>query len=115
MEETTLEPGTGTGVITKEDTRTDYRTDEGDHDRFAHYVDKSKLTEAYVVGSPVIALCGKVWVPSRDPSRFPIAPSASACSTWARRGAARNGRSAPAKRDKAEGVCQGRCHHLSSC
>lgn len=60
-------------VITKERTAAP-DLDEGDHDRFAHYVDKSKLTEAYVVGSPVIALCGKVWVPSRDPSRFPICP-----------------------------------------
>jgi len=33
-----------------------------------------KLTEAYVSGTPVIALCGKVWVPSRDPGRFPICP-----------------------------------------
>ena len=32
------------------------------------------LTEAYVSGTPVIALCGKVWVPSRDPERFPICP-----------------------------------------
>ena len=53
---------------------TDHRLDEGDHDRFAHYVDKARLTEALVVGTPVIALCGKVWVPSRDPSRFPICP-----------------------------------------
>lgn len=36
MDETTLEPGTGTGVITEEETRTDYRLDEGDHDRFSH-------------------------------------------------------------------------------
>jgi len=42
MDETTMEPGTGTGVITEEETRTDYRLDEGDHDRFSHYVDKSK-------------------------------------------------------------------------
>jgi hypothetical protein len=56
------------------DERTDIRIDEGDHERFSHYVDKSKLTEAYVVGTPVIALCGKVWVPSRDPSKFPICP-----------------------------------------
>jgi hypothetical protein len=27
-----------------------------------------------VMGSPVTALCGKVWVPSRDPSRFPVCP-----------------------------------------
>jgi hypothetical protein len=27
-----------------------------------------------VLGTPVIALCGKVWVPSRDPERFPVCP-----------------------------------------
>jgi Protein of unknown function (DUF3039) len=27
-----------------------------------------------VNGTPVIALCGKVWVPSRDPERYPICP-----------------------------------------
>ena len=25
-------------------------------------------------GTPVVALCGKVWVPSRDPERFPTCP-----------------------------------------
>jgi hypothetical protein len=54
--------------------RTDIRVDEGDHERFSHFVDKSKLTEAYVLGTPVIALCGKVWVPSRDPTKFPVCP-----------------------------------------
>ena len=33
-----------------------------------------KLTEAMVMGTPVIALCGKVWVPSRDPEKFPVCP-----------------------------------------
>lgn len=47
---------------------------EGDHDRFAHYVLKDKIVESAVTGAPVIALCGKVWVPSRDPSRFPLCP-----------------------------------------
>ena len=28
----------------------------------------------HVTGTPVIALCGKVWVPSRDPERFPVCP-----------------------------------------
>ncbi|NNE74525.1 MAG: DUF3039 domain-containing protein [Acidimicrobiales bacterium] len=46
----------------------------GDHERFAHYVQKSKLTGAMVNGTPVRALCGKVWVPSRDPGRFPVCP-----------------------------------------
>ena len=47
--------------------------DEGDHDRMAHIVyPKEKLTEALVTGTPVIALCGKVWTPSRDPERYPV-------------------------------------------
>jgi hypothetical protein len=72
MDAMDTEGTTGTDVL--QDERTDHRPDEGDHDRFAHYVDRSKLTEAYVLGTPVIALCGKVWVPSRDPSRFPVCP-----------------------------------------
>lgn len=50
-------------------------TDEGGHDRFAHYVPKHKLTQALVEGTPVRALCGKVWVPSRDPDRYPVCPT----------------------------------------
>jgi hypothetical protein len=49
-------------------------TDEGDHERFSHYVPKDKLTEAMVMGTPVVALCGKVWVPSRDPEKYPVCP-----------------------------------------
>ena len=64
----------GTGTDTLPDERTDARIDEGDHDRFSHYVEKGKLTEAMVIGTPLVALCGKVWVPSRDPERFPICP-----------------------------------------
>lgn len=48
--------------------------DEGDHERFAHYVEKSKIVESAVTGAPVKALCGKVWIPNRDPSNFPICP-----------------------------------------
>ena len=61
------------GAQTIEDRRT-HTTDEGDHERLSHYVDKEKLTEAMVMGTPVVALCGKVWVPSRDPQRFPVCP-----------------------------------------
>jgi len=56
-----------------EDRRT-VPTDDGDHERFSHYVPKDKLTEAMVMGTPVIALCGKVWVPSRAPEKFPVCP-----------------------------------------
>jgi hypothetical protein len=61
-----------TTTIVKE--RIDLRPEEGDHERFSHYVPKAKLTEAMVMGTPVIALCGKVWVPSRNPDRFPVCP-----------------------------------------
>lgn len=47
-------------------------TDDGDHDRFAHYALKDDVTRAAVEGTPVTAICGKVWVPSRDPSKYPI-------------------------------------------
>ncbi|HET7408529.1 MAG TPA: DUF3039 domain-containing protein [Mycobacteriales bacterium] len=63
-----------TGIVTEERHYTDYRLDEGDHERFSHYAEKDKITEAMVTGTPVTALCGKVWVPSRDPSRFPVCP-----------------------------------------
>ncbi len=69
--------GFGTGTAVEEDLRQDRQTvptDEGDHERFSHYVDKDKLTEAMVMGTPVIALCGKVWVPSRSPEKFPVCP-----------------------------------------
>ena len=51
-----------------------YRGDDGDHERFAHYVKKDKIVESAVTGAPVIALCGKVWVPGRDPQKFPVCP-----------------------------------------
>jgi len=54
--------------------RTRLSNDEGDHERFAHFVEKAKIVESAVTGEPVKALCGKVWVPGRDPSRFPICP-----------------------------------------
>jgi Protein of unknown function (DUF3039) len=63
-------PDTGTQL----EERVDYRYDDGDHERFSHYVPKAKLMQAMVDGTPVRALCGKLWVPSRDPQRFPICP-----------------------------------------
>lgn len=46
----------------------------GDHERFAHYVRKEKILTSALSGEPVIALCGKVWVPGRDPNKFPVCP-----------------------------------------
>ena len=50
-------------------------TDDGDHDRYAHYVRKSDIVRANVEGVPVTALCGKKWIPNRDPSRYPVCPT----------------------------------------
>lgn len=62
----------GLGTLPEEQTTTS--TDDGDHERFSHYVRKDKIMESAVTGKPVIALCGKVWVPNRDPEKFPICP-----------------------------------------
>jgi hypothetical protein len=64
----------GTDVREETGTRPDLSFGDGDHERFAHYVVKDKIMESAVTGTPVIALCGKVWVPSRDPKRFPVCP-----------------------------------------
>ncbi len=47
----------------------------GDHERYSHYVRKDKIVESAVMGNAVVALCGKVWVPSRDPEKFPVCPT----------------------------------------
>jgi len=61
---------------------------DGDHERMTHIVVESaklggqdeptqlaNVTAAYIEGTPVQALCGKVWVPSRDPKRYPVCPT----------------------------------------
>ncbi|AEG43805.1 DUF3039 domain-containing protein [Isoptericola variabilis] len=67
------EPGAGTSVLERPETR-EQPAEPGDHERFAHYVRKEKIMESAMTGKPVIALCGKVWVPGRDPSKFPVCP-----------------------------------------
>jgi hypothetical protein len=64
---------TDTDTILDEDL--DHRLDDGgDHDRYAHYVRKDKIMPSAVDGTPVIALCGKKWVPNRDPEKFTVCP-----------------------------------------
>jgi hypothetical protein len=68
--------GGGTDVLEKElqELIEKELTEDGDHDRFSHYVQKEKILESAVTGKPVIALCGKIWVPGRDPDKFPVCP-----------------------------------------
>ncbi|MCO5971526.1 MULTISPECIES: DUF3039 domain-containing protein [Actinoallomurus] len=63
-----------TKILPESDTRPDLSHGDGDHERFAHYVQKDKIMESAVSGTPVIALCGKVWVPNRDPKKYPVCP-----------------------------------------
>lgn len=66
---------TDTWIDQQTDERTDATTGDGDHDRFAHYVRKADIVRANVEGVPVQALCGKVWIPNRDPDKYPICPT----------------------------------------
>jgi len=63
-------------------------TEEGDHERMAHIVLEGfrpeggeyvsagpSVVEGIVNGTPVRALCGKTWVPNRDPKRYPLCPT----------------------------------------
>ncbi|MBD8060097.1 DUF3039 domain-containing protein [Cellulomonas sp. JH27-2] len=65
--------GTSTSVLERQETTE--QAEPGDHERFAHYVRKEKIMESAMSGKPVIALCGKVWVPGRDPNKFPVCPT----------------------------------------
>ena len=69
-------PDSATSVLERALTRE--QVEPGDHERFAHYVRKEKILESAVSGKPVVALCGKVWVPGRDPNKFPVCPACKA-------------------------------------
>lgn len=63
-------------------------TEEGDHERFTHIVLEgfkveddqfvttgNSVVEGMVNATPVVALCGKTWVPGRDPTKYPVCPT----------------------------------------
>ncbi len=69
-------PDTRTALLEREDTRVAPELSEpGDHERLAHYVRKEKIMESAMSGEPVTALCGKIWIPGRDPKKFPVCPT----------------------------------------
>ena len=75
MSETTDAPTTGGSLSTIERTTERELVEPGDAERFSHYVRKEKIMESAMTGEPVIALCGKVWTPGRDPKKFPVCPA----------------------------------------
>ena len=71
------EPTGGTDVLDREleELLRSEQLDEGDHDRYSHYVKKDNILASALSGKPVMALCGKVWTPGRDPEKFPVCPT----------------------------------------
>ncbi len=78
-------------MTTADPTLVPHHTDpllDGDHERMAHIVlegwrpDKGdyvaagpSVVEGIVNGTAVKALCGKIWIPGRDPKRYPVCPT----------------------------------------
>lgn len=61
------QPAVTTTVLPKE-------AEPGDHDTFSHYVTKDQILNSQVTGEPCVALCGKIWVPVKNPENFPVCP-----------------------------------------
>lgn len=68
--------------------RSTTQLDDGDHERFKHlvlegYTPKdgefvalgNSVVAGMVNATPVRALCGKLWVPGRDPQKYPLCPT----------------------------------------
>jgi Protein of unknown function (DUF3039) len=83
----TLDPGPAQGT-TLAPARPDQELDEGDHERMSHivlegYTPKDgeyvsagpSVVEGIVNRTAVRALCGKEWVPGRDPKRYGLCPT----------------------------------------
>lgn len=68
------EPATGTGTLERTQTKPREERAPGDTDRYAHYVRRDRADASLITGQPVVALCGKVWVPTRDASKYPVCP-----------------------------------------
>ena len=48
--------------------------DTGNGPKVSHYAPKNQVTEAYVMGTEITAICGRRFVPSRNPDGLPICP-----------------------------------------
>ncbi len=74
------QPGGGISTLDREleELLEQEQIEPGDHERFSHYVPKDKILESALSGKPVKALCGKKWLPGRDPEKFPVCPTCKA-------------------------------------
>jgi hypothetical protein len=64
----------GSGARLDEKT-TNHPNITGDHDVFAHYVTREDALRSAVEGTPIMAVCGKIWVPHRNPEAYPVCPT----------------------------------------
>ncbi|MBT1034824.1 DUF3039 domain-containing protein [Canibacter sp. lx-45] len=71
-----IKPGSDTQIVDRdlEKLLEDTYYEDGDEERFSHYVLKNQIVESAVTGKALRALCGKKWVPSRNPESFPVCP-----------------------------------------
>ena len=80
--------GPATKTIERTDTADVTAESEGDHERMAHIVLEGfrpseeefvsagpSVAEGIINGTPVQALCGKTWIPNRDPKKYPLCPT----------------------------------------
>lgn len=52
--------------------RPETSTGRGEPDAVAHIVMREDQMRGYLTGEPIEALCGKVWVPTRDYAGLPV-------------------------------------------
>jgi hypothetical protein len=52
--------------------RKETRTTQDHSDDMAHIVMKDDQMRGYMTGEPIKALCGKIWVPTRDYAGLPV-------------------------------------------
>lgn len=58
-------------IIESAPIQTDPETEE-EEPKFAHIVMREDQMKGYLAQEPIQALCGKVWIPSRDPEKLPV-------------------------------------------
>lgn len=58
--------------MTSVDVRPDLDHTSTDEPEVAHIAPASEVNRAYVTGEAITALCGVVFVPTRDPDRYPV-------------------------------------------
>ena len=65
MSDTTTQPDLDSAPVVE-------LTEEDEQPDAAHIVTQKDLIESQISGKPIRALCGKLWVPKRNPDNYPM-------------------------------------------